>query len=139
MRNAIVFFTLILLFSGCGDESDSTTAPVTLYHEFTIQNFTIYAPKQLTRLEVTPVGGGATLFKEFVCNDQEEEKVNIPIPEMGAYQVTIYSSDGQSMWWDSVSFELPGQSIITVRCYGGTIIFSGYCAGIAQSGTDMVE
>ncbi|MCK4858582.1 MAG: hypothetical protein KAT58_11480 [candidate division Zixibacteria bacterium] len=139
MKNIIIVMmvTLIAITFMVGCANDSPSEPEAQYHEFTVVNSTAQYPKQLTRLEVTPVGGGTTLVNDFVCNPTEQKNVNIPIPSMGAYQVTIYSADGQSMWWNSVSLGLPGNSRIVVCSPDMSGLFHGECAGLPNSGVNM--
>lgn len=135
-----MILVIFLLVIGCSKKSDNPTEPEQQFHTFTIRNSTLYAPKQLTRLEVTSVSGGTPLTEDFICNVGYEREVKIPIPVTGMYKVKIYAADGQSMWWDSVGLELPGQSYLKVTCGGyNPIDFWGECAGLPPSGTDMKE
>lgn len=132
MKKLFGGFMLVILLAAC------TSSPPPEVHTFTVRNNTSAAHKQLTRLEVTPVGGGATLSADFVCNYGETKEVRIAIPRTGNYAVRIYASDGQSMWWDSVALDLPGSSYLDVFAAGYPVQFSGTCAGMPNDGTDMV-
>jgi hypothetical protein len=138
MKYAAVLIVSMMTIFGCGNSPSAPPNSSTKSHTFTIQNHTSNAqtPKQLTRLEVIPVGGVKVQFADFLVNAEEEQNVYIAIPKAGPYQVTIYSSDDQSMWWDSVYLDLPGQSVLDVNCsVSGD--FSGDCGGSLYSGTDM--
>jgi len=139
MKYFFVLVFSIFLIAGCNKTDNTTAAPVTQYNTFTIHNSTFYATKQLTKLEVTPVNGGATLSADFVCSyGSADKQVQMSIPSTGQYMVKIYSSDGQSMWWNSIGLELPGTTYLMVTCSGSPITFNGSCASMAMSGTNMV-
>jgi hypothetical protein len=139
MKSLSIIVMAVLLLAGCSRKSDTPTEPEQQYQTFNIRNSTTYAPKQLTRLEVTPLNGGTTLAQEFVCNVGVDREVKVPISATGMYKVKILAADAQSMWWDSVGLELPGQSLLIVTCGGNPINFWGQCASLPPSGTDMQE
>lgn len=127
---------LLELLIGCGKESNNAVEPKEA-HTFTIYNDTYYAHKQLTNVKVTSVDGGSTLTADFVINYSEQRDVPIYIPKTGMYRVEIYSPDGQSMWWDSIALELPGNSVMEIIADGYPVRFRGTLAGIENSGTNM--
>ena len=136
MKHRLGALALLLLFlAACSGNPNGGTAPP--QHTFTVRNNTSAAHKQLTRIKVTPVNGGATLTATFVCNYGETKSVPVAIPRTGNYTVRTYSSDGQSMWWDSVALALPGSSTLDVFAAGYPVRFSGTCAGIPNDGTTM--
>ena len=137
MRSLVLLATLGLLLCGCNDSSSPDPTPATQYNTVTINNSTFYATKQLVRLELTPVGGGTTLSKSFVCSYPDHLAVEMAIPAMGSYRVEIFAADGQSMWWDSVAMALPGTTDLMVTCGSSPITFWGSCASLAPSGTTM--
>jgi hypothetical protein len=137
MKSLSMILVVFLMVFGCSNKSDTPTEPEQQYHTFTIQNLTTYAPKQLTRLEITPVNGGTALTQDFISNVGIDKEVKISITATGMYRVKIYAADGQSMWWESVGLELPGQSMLRVTCGGSPINFWGECASLPPSGTDM--
>lgn len=144
MRNRAIYAALALgialLCAGCDEDSDSSSAPSTEYHTFTLENYTTYAPKQLIRMEVTPYGTVDTITENFVLNVGYTKQVKVAIPEAGPYTIQVYAADGQSMWWDNITLELPGETTCTISCGGSNPInFWGSCAGIDESGTDMFE
>jgi len=134
----LVSILLLVLLNGCEKKSDNGVEPEPIkYHTFTIDNNTIYAHKQLTKLNVTSVEDGSTVTADFVINYGDNRQVQIPIPKTGTYKVEIFSSNGQSMWWSSIALELPGNSIIQINADGYPVHFWGLCAGIQNSGTNM--
>jgi hypothetical protein len=131
----LLLATAALLLGGCND-STSPEKPAPM-QTFTINNNTIYAHKQLVRLEVTPVSDGTALAKTFVCNYGEQVSPQVAIPAAGTYRVEVFTADSQSMWWDSVALALPGTTYVMITCGGGSIQFWGECAGLPPSGTTM--
>jgi hypothetical protein len=139
MKVLLLTVVVLLMITGCGKDAESPTELEQQYHAFTIYNSTLYAPKQLTNLEVIPVNGGTALTEDFVCNVGIERDVKISIPATGMFKVKILAADGQSMWWNSVGLELPGHSYLRVTCGGSPIYFWGECADLPPSGTNMQE
>lgn len=137
----IFILTMLFLFVGCDlfDTTKTNDSSEKTGQVFTIYQNTFYAPKQLTQIQVTPVIGGETLYADFVCNDQQEVKVEVNIPESGLYKIVVFSSDGQSIWWNSIALELYGETYIYIQCSGKPIEYHGTCGGIPEDGTDMVE
>jgi hypothetical protein len=137
MKWLFVLAIAAVLLSGCNESTSPGTGAPAEVHTINVNNLTIYAAKQLVRLELTPAAGGETIVKTFVCNYGTELPVAMAIPAAGSYRIEVFSADSQSMWWDSVALDLPGTTTLRVTCGSSPIIFWGECASLPPSGTTM--